>query len=119
MLCERCGYEDTTGLLEKRVDRGASKLCSSCRAKPVSVIKTEFGDCKPWAGDFDTDDNPLNPDGSLLLPGMRKCGNSDCVAEDHVLTFLNLEAERHDLSYRTGKKLSVKEFWVRLRREGK
>jgi hypothetical protein len=119
MLCERCGYEDTTGLLEKRVDRGASKLCSSCRARPATTVKTEFGECLPWSGDFDTNDNPLNKDGSLYLPGLRKCGNSDCVQLDHVLTFLNLETERHDISYRTGKKLSVKEFLAKLRREAK
>lgn len=119
MLCERCGYEDTTGLLEKRVDRGASKLCSSCRAKPAAVVKTEYGECLPWAGDFDANDNPLDADGVLFRPGLRKCGNSDCVEPDHVLTFLNLELERHDISYRTGKKLSIKEFLAKLRREAK
>jgi hypothetical protein len=119
MLCERCGNEDVSGLLEKRVDRGASKTCQSCRAKPQLTVKTAYGVCIPWQGDFDDNENPLDKDGNLYLPGMRKCGYSDCVEPDHVLTFLNLEAERHDLSYRTGKKLSVKEWLAKIRKEGR
>ena len=112
MLCERCGYEDTTGLLEKRVDRGASKTCPSCRARPATVVKTEFGECMPHQGDFDDYDNPLDANGELFRPGFRKCFKSDCVNPEHI--FGAAEAERNDLSYRTGVKLSVKDLWDKI-----
>lgn len=112
MLCERCGYEDTTGLLEKRVDRGASKTCPSCRARPATVLKTAYGECMPHHGDFDEYDNPLDSAGNLYRPGFRKCFASDCVNPEHI--FGAPETERLDISYRTGIKLSPWALWDKL-----
>jgi hypothetical protein len=117
MFCDRCGYEDTSGLLEKRVDRGASKTCPSCRARPTSIVKTKFGDCLPHQGEFDDDDNPLDDQGNLLMPGLRTCNASDCLNPEHILTVSDLEAERHDISYRTGQRLAPGEFLKRLLKE--
>jgi hypothetical protein len=117
MICSRCGRDDTTGSLDKRVERGASRICSDCRAKPAYKVLTEYGVCIPHHGEFDADDNPLDEFGYLLMPGFRKCFKSDCVNPEHILNAA--EIERHDISYRTGRKLSFKEFWAKLMKEGK
>ena len=116
MICSKCGRDDTTGALDKRVERGASRICADCRAKPAFKVVTDYGICIPHHGDFDERDNPLTKDGELLLAGFRKCFKSDCVNPEHII--LATEVERHDISYRTGRKLSFKEFWAKLMKEG-
>lgn len=117
MVCSRCGRDDTTGALDKRVERGASRICSDCRAKPAFKVVTEYGVCIPHHGLFDERDNPLDADGNLYRAGFRKCFKADCVNPEHIISAVD-EMERHDISYRTGVKLTLQRFWSKLLREG-
>lgn len=116
MVCSRCGLEDLTGSLEKRVERGASRVCANCRARPQTKIETKYGTCIPHQGEFDEHDNPIDNYGRLILPGYRKCQASDCMNPEHIISAT--EIERHDISYRTGIKLTFTEFINKLRKEG-
>ena len=129
MLCRRCGYPDDGGHISKRVERGQDQLCASCAAQPAKTVKSDYGICRPWDGEFDQDDNPVDNQGNLYRPGVRLCGNSDCVAKKHieemgVIAALTdeqiqaLEAERLGISYRTGIKLSWKQIVAKVTREG-
>lgn len=125
MICRTCGYNDTSNAIEKRVERGGSQECASCTARPAVTIKTDYGVCRPWRGDFDDDDNPLDARGRLYRPGRRLCGNRDCVARNHIdttqITLVEveyLEAERNSISYRTGEKLTYKQLLAKAIREG-
>jgi hypothetical protein len=77
--------------------------------------------CRPHKGDFDGNENPLDHRGKLFRAGIRLCGNSDCIAKSHIqgINVQDLEAERHDLSFKTGKKLSFKQLLVKVKKEGK
>lgn len=125
MICRTCGYNDTSNAMEKRVERGGSQECASCTAKPAVTIKSAYGVCRPWRGDFDDNDNPLDTKGRLYRPGIRLCGNRDCVARNHIdgnqVTLAQveeLEAERHSIAYRTGVRLTYKQLLAKVIREG-
>jgi len=121
VICKRCGFVDQSNQISKRVERGGSQECASCLARPASTIKTEFGVCRPHKGEFDQDDNPLDHRGKLFRAGIRLCGNADCIAKSHiqVVSVQDLEAERLDLSYRTGRKLSFAQLLEKVKKEGK
>lgn len=114
MICHRCGMEDQRGQILKRVERGGSQECASCLARPTNSVKTDYGICRPHRGELDEFDRPLDHRGKLYREGERMCGNSDCIAKSHIAGSepeispeqKALEAERHDISYKTGKKLS-------------
>jgi hypothetical protein len=83
--CERCG--------RTRPVRAAWQLCPDCESidlPPQPVSRTARGghviECTPWQGEFDADDNPLDADGQLVLPGRRTCRHRDCVRPEHVIT---------------------------------
>ena len=116
MVCSRCGIEDASGALEKRVERGASRVCQDCRARPAKVVRTAYGECWPHHGEFDEDDNPLDDFGLKLFDGIRKCGKKDCVNPEHIV--LAVEIERVFKAPRNGKKLTLAEKWKRLLKEG-
>jgi len=77
---------DTDGAMAKRKERGHELLCESCRAKPQTKIKTAYGICLAWQGNFDQFDNPIDSRGKYYRPGRRLCGNSDCVELTHIET---------------------------------
>ena len=77
--CERCGFE-----WELSSSRQKTILCASCRAKKVQTVHTKKGKCIPWSGYFAADDvTPIHEDGSLVMPGVRRCGHNDCVNPSH------------------------------------
>jgi hypothetical protein len=121
VICKRCGFVDQSNQISKRVERSGSQECASCLARPASTIKTAFGVCRPHKGDFDDHDNPLDHRGKLFRAGIRLCGNSDCIAKSHIqsVSVQDLEAERLDLSYRTGRKLSFRQLLEKVKKEGK
>jgi hypothetical protein len=121
VICKRCGFVDQSNQISKRVERSGSQECASCLARPASTIKTAFGVCRPHKGEFDDHDNPLDHRGKLFRAGIRLCGNSDCIAKSHIqsVSVQDLEAERLDLSYRTGKKLSFRQLLEKVKKEGK
>jgi hypothetical protein len=82
--CNKCGILDTDGAMLKRRERGHETLCASCRAKPQTKIKTAYGVCLAWQGNFDDLDNPIDSRGKYYRPGVRLCGNRDCVEPTHI-----------------------------------
>lgn len=113
LICLRCGVEDLTGQIAKRVERHTSQLCSSCRARPTEKVDSILGKCKPHKGEFDLDKNiPLDVHGIPFMPGYRRCGNADCVEVDHITPAI--EFERISITYRTGVRLSPDEHMRNL-----
>lgn len=81
--CERCGYEWSVSSR-----RGKFILCASCRARRVQTISAAVGKCFPWGGRFAADEiTPLDNDGKPMFPGVRSCGNNDCVNVAHVIGY--------------------------------
>jgi hypothetical protein len=81
--CERCGYEWSVSSR-----RGKFILCASCRARRVQTISAVEGKCFPWHGSFAADEiTPLDDDGNPMFPGVRSCGNNDCVNVAHVIGY--------------------------------
>lgn len=85
MFCMRCGIREDSIRMTKRSERGTELLCRSCVARPAKTISGAFGKCIPWHGNFDAQDNPLNPDGTRFRPGKRICSHRDCVSLDHII----------------------------------
>jgi len=82
--CERCGMEWTINSVRRKVI-----LCQSCRARKVQTVHSpEHGKCLPWAGHFGADEvTPVDDDGVPVFPGVRSCGNNDCVSVKHVIGY--------------------------------
>jgi hypothetical protein len=122
IACTRCGIEIIYNTIAKRVSRGNTDgRCRDC-------VATESGKggsnlrgpeiCNPWRGDFDLDTmQPLKDNGQPHMPGIRTCGNADCCNKAHVINFEALEAERNDLSYRTGTRLTYTGLMAALKKE--
>ena len=86
LVCEKCGFIDAGTYIRRQIERDKPALCSSCSAKPVGHLRTKFGRCRPWAGDFDEEDNPIDAKtGALYRPGSRLCGFKDCVNLAHIV----------------------------------
>lgn len=115
VFCDRCGVADENNQLAKRIERGRPALCSSCLAKPMRSVVTGYGVCRPWHGDFDDDDNPLDDEGQLYRAGVRLCRKRDCVERSHIVDPVIFEAL--DRSYITGVKLTPYEILDILDRE--
>lgn len=78
--CVRCGF-----IWDVVNTRKIPSHCQSCRAQPIRSLMTENGKCIIWHGYFDVDQvTPVDEDGSPILPGIRSCGNKDCVNKAHV-----------------------------------
>lgn len=83
LVCVRCGLTSFVSM-DKR--RRKDELCVSCRTRPAKSISYGLEQpCKPWAGAFDENDNPLDHHGNLWLPGSRICKHSDCVQLYHIV----------------------------------
>jgi len=79
--CERCGMEWTVNTV-----RRSKILCASCRARKVQTVHTSQGKCYPWHGMFAADEiTPIDSDGKPVLPGVRGCGNNDCINASHII----------------------------------
>jgi hypothetical protein len=122
IACTRCGIDVNYNTVAKRQSRGNTDgRCRDC-------VATEEGKggsnqrgpqiCNPWRGDFDLDTMQLlNDKGEPHLPGIRKCGNADCCNRSHILSFEMLEAERHDISYRTGTRNTYAQLLTIVKKE--
>lgn len=81
-MCYRCG---TSWVINKRKKRKDRPLCRSCKATKAISIQTGDFRCVPWHGLFAEDlATPLYEDGTEVLPGVRICGNKDCVQPTHI-----------------------------------
>jgi hypothetical protein len=105
MNCERCGIQIDIKIIDKRVSRGNNnRNCSDCNAKPTKKMATK---CQPWTGEVDDDLNPVDSSGRPYRPGIRSCGYKDCVNRNHIIP--DIEFERWDISYRTGRRATLQE----------
>lgn len=99
-------------------------ICLQCRRTENKIDYGMEEPCRPWHGEFDDDDNPMQS-GKLFRPGNRICGHRDCVELNHIeqetLDAVTLQerliAEQFSISYRTGKKLNYSQLMRRLNRE--
>jgi len=74
--CLRCGIG-----WEVNSNRKANDYCESCRARRTAKVQ----DCLPWHGKFAEDLlTPIHDDGTPVMLGRRKCGNSDCCNAQHI-----------------------------------
>ena len=80
--CCRCGFK----WVVSAVKRGRTDLkCISCRVKPAVTIQYGKLRCTPHHGLLDNDLNPIDSNGSAVLPGFRLCEHKDCVNPAHVV----------------------------------
>lgn len=79
--CYKCG--NTFEVNRKR--RKLRMLCESCRVTKATTIRKDDRVCLPWHGNFGKDLlTPIDEEGYPILPGIRECGNRDCVQATHV-----------------------------------
>ena len=93
--CSICGHPLSMDAYWKRVSRNLPDAdeCKDCRdlkkapAKEVRVNHPVLGQifCIPHKGELDANWNPIDSKGRLYVPGVRICGNKDCVKRDHVI----------------------------------
>jgi hypothetical protein len=118
MNCERCGIEIDSKTIERRKGRGIlDQRCYDCRVKQLNEIKYNGLICRPWRGEVDEDLNPIDGQLRLYLPGVRVCGHKDCVNKEHIIsppTQRNIELERFDTSYRTGRLAELDDYMREL-----
>jgi hypothetical protein len=113
MNCIRCGIEISDGAVERRKARGTfDGRCQDCRGHRSTEVKYDGEPCRPWRGEVDEDLNPIDRNLKPYLPGVRTCGHKDCVNKQHIIKPLgDLELERLDISYRTGKKTTWEDLY--------
>lgn len=80
--CCRCGFKWVVNA-EKRGRRDLK--CISCRVKPATTIQYGKLRCTPHQGLLDNNLNPIDSNGSAILPGFRLCLHSDCVNPTHIV----------------------------------
>jgi hypothetical protein len=81
--CCRCGFKWVVNA-EKR---GRKDLkCISCRVKPAVTIQYGKLRCTPHQGLLDSNLNPIDSNGSAVMPGFRLCEHRDCVNPTHVVS---------------------------------
>jgi hypothetical protein len=118
MNCERCGIEIDERTIERRRRRGQEdQRCSDCRVQHLYEIKYNGSICRPWSGEVDEDLNPIDAKLRPYLPGIRTCGHKDCVTKDHIVSppkERNVELERFDTSYRTGRLAELQDYMREL-----
>ena len=108
--------EVSEAAIERRKARGTyDGKCSDCRNGMANEIKYDGKVCRPWRGEVDEDFNPIDRNLKLYLPGVRVCGHKDCVNKDHIIKApSNLELERNDISYRTGRLAELEDYMREL-----
>ena len=118
MDCERCGMNVSEAAVERRKARGTyDGLCADCRNGRANEIKYNGTVCRPWRGEVDEDFNPIDRNLKLYLPGLRTCGHKDCVNKEHIVKATverNIELERYDTSYRTGRLSELADYMREL-----
>jgi len=88
LTCERCGIEEVVfrTTLTKRLERNEEYWanCVDCVTRQGRKYSKRSPDCKPHSGELDDDLYPLNKYGKPFRPGVRLCGNTDCINRDHI-----------------------------------
>lgn len=74
--CLRCGF-----VWEISLSRNNPENCESCR----TTKKNRIRECIVWHGHFAADFvTPIDENGVEVMPGIRTCGNKDCVNVSHI-----------------------------------
>jgi hypothetical protein len=86
--CVRCGLEYLSEIAtERALEEGRKIVCADCRRSKVKVIKYWIDGvatfCRPWHGDFDDDDYPVDDKGKRFTGEVALCGHKDCIAFEH------------------------------------
>lgn len=91
--CRRCGYEFDNAKPNSTMTCADCRLVESTSSKngqaTRALKKQPEGlerPCRAWMRDFDDLDHPIHPDGTLVAPGGRLCGHSDCVEPTHIVS---------------------------------
>jgi hypothetical protein len=119
MDCERCGISVSEAAIERRKARGTyDGKCADCRNGMATEIKYNGTVCRPWRGEVDEYFNPIDKNLKLYLPGFRTCLHKDCVNKEHIISaaqpIRELELERNDISYRTGRLAELQDYMREL-----
>ena len=89
LTCSRCGVEETVmrNTVAKRLLRGEKNWsdCVDCEFRKGRKFAKRGGDCIPHKGELDENLFPLNKFLKPYRPGLRVCGNSDCVRREHIV----------------------------------
>lgn len=86
--CVRCGLEFLSeASTEKAIEERRTIICADCKRSKVKVIKYWIDGvatyCRPWHGDFDDDDYPVDSKGVRFTGDVAICGHKDCIAFEH------------------------------------
>lgn len=91
IFCVACGQAVPANVWGKRKERGRHDWdhCVDCTAKPVGKITVHHPSlgliqCHPHVGEVNELWQPLDGLGQLYKPGLRLCGNKDCVNTTHI-----------------------------------
>ena len=91
IVCANCGQDIPSNVWAKRKERGRHdwKQCTDCTAKPIEKITVHHPalgqiQCYPHKGEVNELWQPLDALGNLYRPGVRLCGNKDCVNTAHI-----------------------------------
>lgn len=91
IICIICGQSISSNVWVKRKERGRDdwKECQDCTAKPTAKIIVHHPSlgqiqCYPHQGEVNELWQPLDASGNLYRPGVRLCGNKDCVNTAHI-----------------------------------
>jgi hypothetical protein len=127
--CARCGQEIPGENVWTRLNRGSeNRNCADCNSGKRTQIKNGDQVCIPWMGEIDLDTmKPIDRNGLEHMPGVRTCGNNDCVNPDHVQRVAEelriykdrnaLIAEQFSIYYRTKKHNNYDELIRAVKKE--
>ena len=91
IFCVTCGQAIPCNVWAKRKQRGRQDWdnCVDCTMRPIEKITVHHPSlgqiqCFPHKGEVNELWQPLNVLGELYRPGVRLCGNKDCVNTSHI-----------------------------------
>jgi len=112
--CRRCGIEfGSESLVERYRETNQEFVCADCKRVPATVIKYKSGlgedFCRPWHGDFDADDNPIDLFGRKFAGDVALCGHRDRVTQAHRPEMLPIRSvpKKKRSKYRASRKKGV------------
>lgn len=127
--CQQCGIIIRRDTWMKNRDRGNEKwdYCKSCKAHPVAYVTVRHKVlglicCVPHRGELDEQWRPINAKGKLFRPGIRFCGNRDCISPSHIVAEMNpyaVSALIKKTFKKTGKLITLDEAIARIGQNGK
>jgi hypothetical protein len=86
--CVRCGFEFLNEeSAEKYIIEKRSIICTDCKRPPVKTIRYlingSYELCRPWHGEYDSEDYPIDKYGKRFTGTEALCGHRDCINAAH------------------------------------